>query len=146
VSLPKTGVDHPDMQIPPEGMAACRAFLRKAIPSMGDRPFINTRICWYTDTPTGDWLITYHPKYEGLFVATGGSGHGYKFLPIIGERIVDVIQGKDRDELGRELRQRWSWPEKRRSEDQVWTDDWRGAGRKGMILAEEYQVKREAKL
>jgi sarcosine oxidase/L-pipecolate oxidase len=31
---------------------------------------------------------------EGLFLATGGSGHGYKFLPVIGERIVDVVEGR----------------------------------------------------
>lgn len=89
-------------------------------------------------------------------MATGGSGHGYKFLPIIGERIVDVIQGRDRDDLGKELRRRWAWPE-RIAEDHVWTDDvserfvclccvvanewqWRGtAAPKGMILEEEYK-------
>ncbi|USW55150.1 Putative FAD dependent oxidoreductase, FAD/NAD(P)-binding domain superfamily, MTOX family [Septoria linicola] len=128
VSLPKTKLDDPNMDIPAEGKAVCRAFLRAAVPSLGDRPFTYTRICWYTDTPSGDWLITYHPKYKGLFVATGGSGHGYKFLPIIGERIVDVIQARDRDELGRELRGRWKWPEQRQKEDHVWTNDWRGEG------------------
>ncbi|SMR45675.1 unnamed protein product [Zymoseptoria tritici ST99CH_1E4] len=138
VSLPRTGVTHPNMQIPPEGDAACRAFLRKAIPSMGERPWTNTRICWYTDTVSGDWLISYHPKYSGLFVATGGSGHGYKFLPIIGGRIVDVIEGRDRDELGSELRKRWAWPKERIEADHVWTNDWRGEGRKGMVLDEEY--------
>ena len=72
-------------------------------------------------------------------MATGGSGHGYKFLPIIGERIVDVIQGRDRDELGAELRRRWAWPKERMPEDHIWTNDWRGEGVKGMILEEEYR-------
>ncbi|KAK4619510.1 hypothetical protein CLAFUW4_11457 [Fulvia fulva] len=138
VSLPKTKLDDPDMDIPPEGFTVLRAFLRKCIPSLGERPFTYSRICWYTDTPEGDWLITYHPKYKNLFVATGGSGHAYKFLPTIGERIVDVIQQKDRDELGATLRGRWSWP-KRRLHDHVWTNDWRGEGVKGMILEEEYK-------
>lgn len=140
VSLPRTKLDDPEMDVPSEGKRACRSFLRDAIPWLGDRPFTYTRICWYTDTPTGDWLITHHPKYKGLFVATGGSGHGYKFLPIIGERIVDVIQNRDRDELGRELRERWVWPE-RIEKDHVWTDDWRGGGEeaKGMVLDEEME-------
>ncbi|GIZ37423.1 hypothetical protein CKM354_000086900 [Cercospora kikuchii] len=137
VSIPKTKLDDPDMDIPAEGKKVCRDFLRDAVPSLADRPFSSTRICWYTDTPSGDWLITYHPKYKGLFVATGGSGHGYKFLPTIGERIVDVIQGRERDELGRQLAERWKWPEKREKEDHVWTSDWRGEGVKGMVLDEE---------
>lgn len=139
VSLPRTKLDDPDMDIPAEGKAICREFLKNCIPSLADRPFTYTRICWYTDTPTGDWLITHHPKYKGLFVATGGSGHGYKFLPTIGERIVDVLQSRDRDELGKELRQRWQWPKQKHREDHVWTNDWRGEGVKGMILDEEFK-------
>ncbi|KAK1086110.1 hypothetical protein LTR48_003899 [Friedmanniomyces endolithicus] len=88
------------------------------------------------DTPVGDWLISYHPTYRNLFVATGGSGHAYKFLPVVGESIVDVVMGEERDELGAELGKKWKWPAQRREEDQVWTDDWRG-GVKGMILDEE---------
>ncbi|KXT01282.1 hypothetical protein AC579_1303 [Pseudocercospora musae] len=137
VSLPKTKLDDPDMDIPPEAKKVCRDFLRRCIPELGDRPFTYTRICWYTDTPTGDWLIDYHPKYHGLFVATGGSGHGYKFLPIIGERIVDVIQNVEKDDLGRKLRAKWQWPTQTFHQDHVWTNDWRGEGVKGMILEEE---------
>ena len=149
VSLPYTKTaNDPTHSIPPEGLTALRAFLAKTIPSLASRPFTHTRICWYTDTPASDWLITHHPTYKGLFLATGGSGHGYKFLPIIGERIVDVLEGKDRDELGRVLREKWQWPRERvrggvgncgdgkGGEGHVWTDDWRG-GRKGMVLAEE---------
>ncbi|CAK4030544.1 related to fructosyl amino acid oxidasesarcosine oxidase [Lecanosticta acicola] len=138
ISVPRTKLDDPNLGVPAEGEAACREFLKKAIPSLGNRPFTHKRICWYMDTPEGDYLITHHPKYRGLFVATGGSGHAYKFLPSIGERIVDVIQAKDRDELGAELRQRWNWPQ-RIQEDHVWTNDWRGSGPKGLILEEEFQ-------
>lgn len=136
VSLPRTKQDDPDLQIPKEGQQACRSFLQQCIPDLGDRPFSHTRICWYSDTPKGDWLIDYHPQYRGLFVATGGSGHAYKFVPVVGERIVDIIAGKCRDELGEELRGKWSWPMQRHGEDHIWTNDWRG-GRKGMILNEE---------
>jgi len=30
--------------------------------------------------PTGDFIVSYHPEHEGLFLATGGSGHGFKFF------------------------------------------------------------------
>jgi sarcosine oxidase/L-pipecolate oxidase len=137
VSLPRTRLDDPRLALPREAQLQARHFLRACVPALGDRPWSDTRICWYTDTLSGDWLITHHPTYKGLFVATGGSGHAFKFLPTIGERIVDVMQGVDRDALGRELRERWTWPEKRLAEDHVWTEDWRGEGRKGMILDEE---------
>ncbi|KAK5125728.1 hypothetical protein LTR85_012002 [Meristemomyces frigidus] len=136
VSLPRTKQDDPNINIPPEGDAACRAYLRKTIPDLADRPWTQTRICWYTDTINGDWLIDYHPTYSNLFLTTGGSGHAYKFLPVVGERIVDIVLGVERDELGASVRRKWRWPEKRGGDDHVWTGDWRG-GVKGMVLDEE---------
>lgn len=136
VSLPRTKVDDPGLGIAPEGLEACQHFLTRCLPNLSTRPWTQTRICWYTDTASSDFLVTYHPQYSNLFLATGGSGHGYKFLPVIGDRIVDVVLGEDRDELGAELRQKWTWPREKFRDEHVFTDDWRG-GRKGMILAEE---------
>lgn len=136
VSLPRTKQDDPDMQIPKEGQDACRQFLGQVLPQMKDRAWTHTRVCWYTDTPTGEWLIDYHPKYKNLFVATGGSGHAYKFVPIIGDRIVDVMLDKPRDDLGKTLKEKWTWPKTKYHSDHIWTDDWRG-GKKGMVLDDE---------
>ena len=80
VSVPRVGI-----RAAKEGQEACREAMRELLPNMADRPFINTRVCWYCDTPDGDFLIDYHPDVQGLFVATGGSGHGFKFFPVIGE-------------------------------------------------------------
>ena len=101
VSVPAKAVS----PIPAEGAEACRSFLRRTIPWLGDRPFGSTRICWYSDTPTGDFLIDYHPDYEGLFLATGGSGHGFKFLPVLGDQIVAAVEGG----LEEELAGLWRW-------------------------------------
>lgn len=95
--------------IPAEGEKACRKFLRESIPRLGDRAFSGTRICWYTDTPTGDFLIDHHPMYKGLFLATGGSGHGFKFLPVLGDRIVAAIEGR----LEEQLACLWRWRDER---------------------------------
>ncbi|KAK3067831.1 hypothetical protein LTR53_015063 [Teratosphaeriaceae sp. CCFEE 6253] len=145
VSLPRTKHDDPALRLPAEGEAACREYLAKCIPSLADRPFLSTRICWYIDTPTGDWVVDYHPTYRNLFVATGGSGHAYKFLPVVGERIVDLVLGAPRDELGIELAGKWRWPRERKGgngDGHVWTDDWRG-GVKGMVLDEELAKRSE---
>lgn len=88
-----------------EGVRSCRQALKELIPWLRDRQFDRTRLCWYTDTPTADFIIDFHPDMAGLFVATGGSGHAFKFLPVLGERIVDAVEGK-LDEAHRSL---WSW-------------------------------------
>lgn len=129
ISLPATKFS----PIPVEGEAACRSFLQKTIPWLGDRPFNSTRICWYTDTPTGDFLIDYHPKYEGLFLATGGSGHGFKFLPVLGDKVVAAVEGK----LEKELAGLWRWPREKVLPFRGCEDGSR-MGARNMVLEEEW--------
>ncbi|KAG4418249.1 hypothetical protein IFR04_008607 [Cadophora malorum] len=131
VSLPKTTHDDPNLWVPAEGERACRKALREMIPSLAERPFTKSKICWYTDTPNGDFIITYHPDYEGLFLATGGSGHGYKFLPVIGDKIVDCVEGN----YPEEFREKWCWAEEC-VEECVTMDGSRG-GVPGLILEDE---------
>jgi sarcosine oxidase/L-pipecolate oxidase len=51
-------------------------------------------MCWYTDSPDGDWVIGHYPGDSGLVLATGGSGHAFKFLPTLGKLVVDAIENK----------------------------------------------------
>ncbi|KJZ78618.1 hypothetical protein HIM_02009 [Hirsutella minnesotensis 3608] len=66
------------------------------------------RMCWDASTPTHDFLITAHPHCQGLYVATGGSFHGWKFLPVIGDYVADMMQGS----LEAEYADRWAWDKK----------------------------------
>ncbi|KAF2178811.1 sarcosine oxidase [Zopfia rhizophila CBS 207.26] len=142
VSLPTTHIDDPSQSVPLEGQKACRAFLSHIQPSFSspNRPFTKTRICWYTDTRTGDFLISYHPKYRGLFVATGGSGHAFKFLPVIGDKIVDCVLGN----MPEDFKGKWEWPENSVPEEE-WEGDGSRGGPVGMVLREE-MAKGESKL
>lgn len=129
ISLPLTSVDDPTQQVPLEGQRECREFLAHLHPSLASRPFHKTRICWYTDTRTGDFLITYHPQYRGLFIATGGSGHAFKFLPVIGDQIVECLLGRTpNDFIGK-----WDWPTARVAEEE-WKGDGSRGGPTGMLL------------
>ncbi|KAE8363738.1 FAD dependent oxidoreductase [Aspergillus caelatus] len=59
---------------------------------IANRPFTRVRKCWYNDTPALDFVVDYHPRYgKSLFVATGGCDHAFKFLPIIGEKVVALL-------------------------------------------------------
>ncbi|KAK6331484.1 hypothetical protein TWF730_004566 [Orbilia blumenaviensis] len=63
------------------------------------------RICWDSVCPDGDFLITQHPHSKNLVVATGGSYHGFKFLPVIGKYILETAIG----DLDGEKEKRWGW-------------------------------------
>ena len=56
-------------------------------------------------TPNQDFMICPHPHSKNLYLATGGSFHGWKFLPIIGKYVVMMIN----EELPEEHRIRWAW-------------------------------------
>lgn len=56
-------------------------------------------------TPNQDWVICPHPAAEGLYVAAGGSFHGWKFLPNIGKYITQMLDG----ELDESKAERWAW-------------------------------------
>lgn len=86
-------------------------------------------------------MITYHPSHPSLFLATGGSGHGFKFFPVIGERIADAIQGK----LDPAFEILWGWDVSKKDAhgDIEYDENFNGAEDgsralpKGMILEEE---------
>lgn len=72
-----------------------REFLRSAMPALADAPIVYTRICLYCDTNDGDFWIASDPDRDGLVIATGDSGHGFKFAPVLGEIIADVVEEKE---------------------------------------------------
>lgn len=77
----------------PEGWEArFRTFLADARPDLADSPVIETRLCLYSDAFDGNFLIDHDPDRSGLVVASGGSGHGFKFAPILGPLIADVVE------------------------------------------------------
>ncbi|KAI4846867.1 fructosyl amino acid oxidase [Aureobasidium sp. EXF-8845] len=79
--------------LPVDAEQALRDGLELFLPKFKDRPFLRRRLCWYTDTPKGDFIVDYHPEYSNLFLATGGSGHAFKFLPILGHYVADSFEG-----------------------------------------------------
>jgi len=96
VSTPRTVSSHGDdgLRVPRSSLRRLRSSLRGFYPELAEKPFAATRLCWYTDSPDTDWVIGYYPADSGLFVATSGSGHAYKFLPVVGLIVSDAIEGR----------------------------------------------------
>jgi glycine/D-amino acid oxidase-like deaminating enzyme len=72
-----------------------REFLASTFPALADAPIVDTRVCMYCDTHDGHFWIARDPEREGLVVAAGDSGHGFKFAPVLGEIIADAAEGDD---------------------------------------------------
>ncbi|KAF1831758.1 fructosyl amino acid oxidase [Decorospora gaudefroyi] len=69
------------------------------------------RICYDAVTPTEDWLMCQHPHsgLSNLYIAVGGSFHSYKFLPVAGAYMINVLKGLSN---GEEKDRAWKWKSK----------------------------------
>jgi sarcosine oxidase len=76
-----------------EGLAATRSCLAKRLPALANAPVLESRVCQYENTSTGDFLIDAHPEISNLWIVGGGSGHGFKHGPAVAEYIVRMISG-----------------------------------------------------
>lgn len=94
---------HPDEPrlVAPEEEGRFRAFLHETFPGLADAPLIGNRLCLYCDTWDGNFWIDHDPEREGLLVAAGGSGHGFKFAPVFGPLIADVLESRANPYAGR---------------------------------------------
>jgi glycine/D-amino acid oxidase-like deaminating enzyme len=71
-----------------------RTFLAERFPALREAPLAETRVCQYENTSNGDFLIDRHPDLENVWLVGGGSGHGFKHGPAVGEYAANRIAGK----------------------------------------------------
>lgn len=82
--------DEVDRDARPGETDALREDLRRWLPG-ADGPIARTCVCLYTNTPDGHFIVDRFPESERVFVATGFSGHGFKFASVIGEALADLV-------------------------------------------------------
>jgi sarcosine oxidase len=70
-----------------EALQAAREFVARRFPALKNAPVVETRVCQYENTSSGDFLIDKHPDYENFWLVGGGSGHGFKHGPSLGEYV-----------------------------------------------------------
>jgi monomeric sarcosine oxidase len=88
---PPIDPDTAERLVPPESVAKMREFLTARFPALKDAPLVESRVCQYENTSNGDFLIDRHPELENVWMAGGGSGHGFKHGPAVGEYLADRI-------------------------------------------------------
>ena len=88
---PPIDPDTEDRTPAPEVIARARAWVERRFPAMKGAPVVGTRICQYENTSNGDLLIDRHPDYDNVWVVGGGSGHGFKHGPVVGELAANLV-------------------------------------------------------
>lgn len=73
------------------GLSDVRNYLKKRIPVLSNAPLTESRVCQYENTSNGDFLIDRHPDFENVWLVGGGSGHGFKHGPAVGEYVASLI-------------------------------------------------------
>jgi len=85
-----------------------RAYVERRFPALKDAPIVETRVCQYENTSNGDFLIDRHPGMENVWFVGGGSGHGFKHGPAVGEyvtaRLLDRAEPEPRFSLSTKAR------------------------------------------
>lgn len=71
-----------------------RAFIAHRFPGLADAPLLESRVCPYENSPDGNFIFDVHPASENVVLLGGGSGHGFKHGPALGELVADVLMGK----------------------------------------------------
>jgi monomeric sarcosine oxidase len=86
---PDTG----DRIVTSEGLAEVRQMLARRLPALKDAPVMEARVCQYENTSSGDFLIDRHPDFNNVWLVGGGSGHGFKHGPVVGEYVAARVEG-----------------------------------------------------
>ena len=74
-----------------ETLQFVREYLAFRFPALKDAPLIETRVCQYEQTPDSQFIVDRHPAMENVWLVGGGSGHGFKHGPAMGEMMADLI-------------------------------------------------------
>ena len=74
-----------------DSLAAARDFLGQRLPALRHAPLVEARVCQYENTSNGDFLIDRHPDFANVWLVGGGSGHGFKHGPAVGEYVAARI-------------------------------------------------------
>lgn len=90
---PQFDPDHGERIVSTELTQAVREYVARRVPMLANAPVTESRVCQYENTSNGDFLIDRHPDLQNVWLAGGGSGHGFKHGPAVGEYVTAMISG-----------------------------------------------------
>jgi monomeric sarcosine oxidase len=100
----KVGIDRHGAEFDPDtgervadaaSIGIARRWLERRFPALAGAPVVETRVCQYENTSSGDFLIDRHPRHPNVLIVGGGSGHGFKHGPAVGEYVATLLATGD---------------------------------------------------
>jgi glycine/D-amino acid oxidase-like deaminating enzyme len=85
---------HDDRVPTGDGIARVRQFVAHRFPGMAGAPVIGVEVCQYESTPDAHFIIDRHPAADNVWIVGGGSGHGFKMGPVVGEMVSSLVLGR----------------------------------------------------
>jgi len=92
---PSIDPDRDDRIVTEAAMERTRAWLERRFPAMKGAPIVEARVCQYENTSNGDFLIDRHPEHDNVWIVGGGSGHGFKHGPAVGEEAARLVLNEE---------------------------------------------------
>jgi glycine/D-amino acid oxidase-like deaminating enzyme len=83
-----------DRTLTPALIDKARRYLALRFPALAGEPLVEARVCQYENSPDGDFLIDRHPEAGNVWLVGGGSGHGFKLGPAVGEHAAGLVLGE----------------------------------------------------
>jgi glycine/D-amino acid oxidase-like deaminating enzyme len=84
------------------GLKRVREYLALRFPAMKGAPLLETRVCQYEQTPDSNFILDRYPRRDNVWILGGGSGHGFKHGPALGEMAAElVLKGGEPDAVWR---------------------------------------------
>jgi glycine/D-amino acid oxidase-like deaminating enzyme len=74
-----------------ETLKRVREYVEFRFPAMKGAPLVETRTCQYEQTPDSDFIVDRHPRMDNVWILGGGSGHGFKHGPALGEMMAKIV-------------------------------------------------------
>jgi sarcosine oxidase len=74
---------------------AMRSFVRQRMPGLSDAPIVETRVCQYEYAENKNYLLDRHPDFTNVWIAGGGSGHGFKNGPMVGTYMAKLVANQE---------------------------------------------------
>ncbi|KAI0104851.1 FAD dependent oxidoreductase [Nemania sp. FL0031] len=105
ISVPKV-VHSGDTSIPVPALEGIKEYISLHLPELADLGLASTWLCWYTDSIDNSFVVDFVQDRPSVAICSGGSGHGFKFLPVLGREVVKILEGKGNSTV---YGQMWKW-------------------------------------
>ncbi|MBI3482696.1 MAG: FAD-dependent oxidoreductase [Bacteroidetes bacterium] len=85
---------HGERVYSPDTLARARKFIGHRFPELRNAHLVESRVCTYENSPDGNFIFERHPEAGNVWFLGGGSGHGFKHGPALGELVAKVFVGR----------------------------------------------------